>query len=292
MFDVGEIEVPEGDVTDVVEFLQEMTDLQQNLSSDYRAAMTKITAAQSEASNRILDEPEGISDEHFAIVARFGLANRVRATIKANAEEQSRTFELVRRQLSIAIEQGATTRDLSNANTLASYLERYGDPEVALTAYRTFAEMIIKADNPKLKSYANRFEGSARRLALLGNELVLEGELLDGSEFDWAAYRGKVVLVDFWATWCGPCIAEVPNVRKHYDLYHERGFEVVGISLDTKKESLAAYVEKENVQWVNLYQDGAGWKHPMAVKYGVSAIPTVFLVGPGWESGLAASPRK
>ena len=115
-------------------------------------------------------------------------------------------------------------------------------------------------------------------MGLLGNPIDLSGKLVDGSDFDWEAYRGKVVLVDFWATWCGPCIAEAPNVRKNYDLYHDRGFEVVGISLDSKKSALDAYIKKEQVPWVNLFEDGAGWKHPMAVKYGVGAIPTVFLV--------------
>jgi thiol-disulfide isomerase/thioredoxin len=277
IFDIGEIEVPTGDVVDAVEFLSEMSQLRTDVARDYQQAIARISAAQTEASNLILDDPT-VSDEHFAAAARLGLAARVRGVTATSAQEQRKTYELVRRQLSIGVKKGLQRTDISNASTLASYLERGGDGALAAEACKAFADLLKDEKNPAYRGYAERFEGTARRLALLGNPIELTGTLLDGSEFDWDSYRGKVVLVDFWATWCGPCIAEAPNVRKQYDIYHNRGFEVVGISLDTKKSALEAYLKKEGVPWVNLFQDGAGWKHSMAVKYGVSAIPTVFLV--------------
>jgi thiol-disulfide isomerase/thioredoxin len=135
--------------------------------------------------------------------------------------------------------------------------------------------------NEDLMSIVPMLEGIARRMALPGNPIQVTGTLLDGSPFNWDAYRGKVVLVDFWATWCGPCRAEVPNVIKMYQAYHDKGFDVVGISLDDKPEDAQKYIEQTGIPWVTLFnQDPAqrGWEHPLATYYGITGIPRAILV--------------
>jgi thiol-disulfide isomerase/thioredoxin len=109
----------------------------------------------------------------------------------------------------------------------------------------------------------------------------LEGALLGGGALDWTQYQGKVVLVDFWASWCGPCQAELPNVLEMYRAYHDKGFEVIGICLDDEPEPAEAFLKKQQIPWKTLFSDDPqrrGWEDPRAVEYGVTGIPLAILL--------------
>ena len=97
---------------------------------------------------------------------------------------------------------------------------------------------------------------------------------LNGEELSLEQYRGQVVLLDFWATWCPPCIAEIPNVKKTYEKYKDQKFQIVGISLDRSKEPLEAYIKKEGLTWLH-YWDNIG---KVSNLYKVQAIPSTFLI--------------
>ncbi|WP_276088130.1 TlpA disulfide reductase family protein [Pedobacter sp. JY14-1] len=99
----------------------------------------------------------------------------------------------------------------------------------------------------------------------------------DGGTVSLAAYKGKVVLVDFWASWCGPCRKENPNLVKAYEKYHGKGFEIIGISLDDKKDKWLAAIEADQLGWVHA-SDLKGWKSDLALEYGIRSIPMNFLV--------------
>ena len=153
------------------------------------------------------------------------------------------------------------------------------------------AELVqqIKSDFPA----TTQAKGADRLLELLAKQqeaMKIQAALAVGAKFpDFAekdlagnaltlsALKGKVVLVDFWATWCGPCVGELPNVIAAYQKYHAKGFEVVGISLDEDQGKLTSFLKEKGMTWAQ-YFDGKGWQNKLAVKYGIESIPATFLL--------------
>lgn len=98
-----------------------------------------------------------------------------------------------------------------------------------------------------------------------------------GKPLSIANYKGKVVLVDFWATWCMPCLMEMPNVINTYQKYHDKGFEIIGVSLDVDQQKLLNFTKENNMPWQQFF-DGQRFNNALAVKYGVQGIPMTFLL--------------
>ncbi|HMD54603.1 MAG TPA: TlpA disulfide reductase family protein [Phycisphaerae bacterium] len=109
---------------------------------------------------------------------------------------------------------------------------------------------------------------------------IFKMKTIDGKSVNFPAdYKGKVVLLDFWATWCPPCRAELPNVVAAYQKYHDKGFDVLSVSLDEPRQgpALLQFVHDHNMTWPQIY-DGQYWQAAVAVEYGVDAIPCPVLV--------------
>ncbi|UUO06997.1 TlpA family protein disulfide reductase [Blastopirellula sp. J2-11] len=178
--------------------------------------------------------------------------------------------------------QAPTKKLLQFAVNCAAFIEPATEYGPAAKAHQKLAEHFLSADDPALEKGGKKFQLTAKRLSLPGMSMELTGTTMEGKSFDVKQLKGKVILVDFWATWCGPCIAEFPKMKDHYAKYQSHGFEIVGVSIDENREHLQHFLDKNEIPWIILHEEGdeekQGWKHPVAKQYGISAVPCMILI--------------
>ena len=295
--------VPEGTTKELAQYLQKLT------ASLPRDAETRKKAQESvlKAADKILAGKPNEDELEVAVQAKISVLQndpeqlaRLAAELKKGGHEQwARRVRVVSLQMGLykaaltakheRIEKSIADvvkfleetppqpTDVNLAFMAGRLAEKLGDNNLTINTYRSLAKAFGTSKDKNLVDFAKTLEGVVRRLNLVGNEIRIEGKLLDKKEFDWSKYAGKVVLVDFWATWCGPCVAEIPNMKKCYDLYHAKGFDIVGLSCDRNVADLEKFVKEKNIPWAIVFGDGK--PSPTVSYYGIMAIPTMVLVG-------------
>jgi thiol-disulfide isomerase/thioredoxin len=138
--------------------------------------------------------------------------------------------------------------------------------------YYTQLEQAFPATEPGKKA-----AGALRRIDLVGKSFVLKGAGLRNDEVDSTQYRGKVLLVTFWATWAEPVKRDLPELNKVYKKYRGDGFEIIGVSLDTEKSELESFLKENPSSWPQVFEPG-GMDSRLATEYGIISLPTMILV--------------
>lgn len=166
---------------------------------------------------------------------------------------------------------------------LATGLEYSGHVDVAKVLVNGAQSRIESISNARVKEeVSSNCESFSKRLSILGQELDFSGLAeLDGKEFDFSQYAGKIVVVDFWATWCQPCLNEIPNLKKMLEAHQENGVEVLGVNLDEKREDFDVFLKSNPLPWKSVVSSDAenvGFKTPISQRLGITAIPFVLII--------------
>lgn len=226
-------------------------------ATNHQAALDKVETA-------MMKDPKTSSEDRFAL--RVKQIQRSAANKAGDdMEKMFLEFEKGVRQLRDEFPENAQVYDFMLE--VASNLEH--DKAAPLAR-----DILQKAKSPEVKEAA---QAILHQTSLIGKPLALKYESVDGGKVDLVSFKGKVVMVDFWATWCPPCVEEMPRIRAFYEENKAKGFEIVGISLDEDKAALKKFVTKEKMTWPQ-YFDGQGWDNKLVKQFQVKSVPTVWLV--------------
>ncbi len=169
-------------------------------------------------------------------------------------------------------------QDVQTGMFTAAMLELQPNKKPSRDTYQLMDELLKEDEREEMQSLRINLQAAVRRLDLLGNKFDLKAMALGDKSIDIDDYAGKFVVVDFFATWCEPCLAEIPRLARHYDKYRDKGLEIIGISLDGEAGALQQFLDREKLPWPIIHDNAENISERIQMKFGVSSLPTVLLL--------------
>lgn len=262
-----------------------LTDLKQSnntLLYDVFAMQTYLSYQNNAARNQ--SEPDYFAKSYFALAdltrASYNhiphlmdVTRQYAATIaQIGVDEPSQ--QLVINDILGRFPDGSVAKKSAHAGLMLGFMDKSNTTFSVLA--KSFKEL-YGADNPAVVQFLDQKLSSMASFVIGGEAPDITQDSPEGQPVSLSQLRGKVVLIDFWASWCGPCRKENPHVKKLYAKYKDEGFEIFGVSLDRKKESWIGAIEKDGLPWYHV-SDLKGWQNEAAQLYGVRSIPQTVLL--------------
>lgn len=274
--DADPFHVPEGaDAKRLVAFCEYILELRKEVhfKAEYINYQTKMRPALKAACEQILNLEKSQDTE----IGRYATRNLMGLAIQDLVKASDTEIDAYLQQVSgFLANHPPGKEDAGLTMGIAKFLER-NKPAKLKDFYAGILPVMQKSLVPEVSGYAKSLEGAMRRLNLPGNVMELKAETFDGKPFDLASLKGQVVLIDFWASWNQYSVKELPSLKKVYEEYHAKGFEIVGISADQERAKLEEFLQTEKLPWITLYENGGS---SAAMRYySIAELPAGILVG-------------
>lgn len=236
-----------------------------------------------------------LDNSNVTLVANKDSIEQADITGSPTHEDFKRFLSLVKKYEAYFVPNGASDpQGLNNAiNTLEDFVKN--NPNSYVSPIALYKSYQLSENTKKLEELFNGLSATIRETPIgnyISNQIAESkfnqiGQLLEdfsqddpsGKAIKLSSYRGKYVLVDFWASWCGPCRQENPNIVNLYKKYKGKNFDVFGVSLDKSKQPWLDAIQKDNLTWMHV-SDLKGWNNEVAKKFRITSIPQNFLLDP------------
>ena len=196
------------------------------------------------------------------------------AFVTDQSEEVVRLLDLQFKALT-AMDMPPEQETIQTGMMLAQFALQNGNSDAAKSVQDAFEVLAKKNPDAAYGQVGASLQAMLSKPSI-GVSPELSGTTLDGDKISLEDYKGKVVLLDFWATWCGPCVRKMPEVKAVYDKYNKDGFDIIGISLDRSVDPLKEFIAENGLGWKNIF-DG-DQDQSLADQFGITSIPSLFLL--------------